>query len=159
MINPNVEQKLQKTLTMISLSDIVSNIDIKDVYILDEVINKNTIPSCDSDWKLFESPRLLYKHDTYYWFKVVFDVKRKSNNELVYFCLSPNVFGAAATIRPQGLLYLNNQAVQGLDINHREVLLEDGHYEAYILYYTHIFQDYLKLDFVRGFPKLFCIYT
>lgn len=40
-------------------------------------------------------------------------------------------------INPQGLVYLNGRMVQGLDINHHQVLLEpDTDYEMYIYFYT-----------------------
>ena len=42
------------------------------------------------------------------------------------------------TLNPQGIVYLNGQMVQGLDVNHTEAYLEPGtEYDLAIYYYLH----------------------
>ena len=79
MTNNNIEQKLIKTLSLISCSVVLRNEEIKKVFYIDKVEDKNSLPLKEKNWKEFKQPRLLFIADKFYWFKVEFDIKRKSN--------------------------------------------------------------------------------
>ncbi len=50
-------------------------------------------------------------------------------------------------VNPQGILYLNGKMVQGLDINHRDTLLEpDTDYDVYYYFYTGEVSNPIKLS-------------
>ena len=94
----------------------------------------------------FKSPWIIFEENKYILFKASFDIK-KEENQNAYLCIDTFINGVASTIRPQGLLYLNGKLIQGIDINHHEVLLDDGHYEMLLNFYTHSFQFSFPLYF------------
>ena len=113
--------------------------------------------TCEEDYKLplnadlkfedFKEPWTLFSQDKYYWFKASFDIKKDSKYLNAYLCIETFINNVAATIRPQGLLYLNGELIQGIDINHTDVLLNEGHYEMLLHFHTHVFIRSLPLYF------------
>ena len=146
MITPNVEERLETVVELLKKWRIRKQ-EFLPVSYTDNVYDKQTIPVGYGDWQTFGSPYTIYEKEKYYWFKASFEIKRERPQQKAYFCLDTHIVGVASTIRPQGLLYLNGELVQGIDINHGDVLLEDGKYEMYFLFYTHTFDRYLPLDF------------
>ena len=54
-------------------------------------------------------------------------------------------------LRPQGVLYLNDKLISGVDINHCDTLInEDGHYEMYLFMYIH--------DLIQSLLFLLCYF-
>jgi alpha-mannosidase len=92
---------------------------------------------------------MLFEQEKYYWFKASFEVKGVRETEKAFLCIETFIDGVACTIRPQGLLYLNGKLIQGVDINHTDILLKEGKYEMYLLFYTH--------TFIRALPVYFSI--
>ncbi|MBQ9714400.1 MAG: alpha-mannosidase [Clostridia bacterium] len=146
MITPNVEERLETVVELLKKWRI-SKQEFLPVLYTDNVYDKQTIPVGYDGWQTFAAPYTVYEKEKYYWFKASFEINREYPQQKAYFCLDTHIVGVASTIRPQGLLYLNGELVQGIDINHGDVLLEDGKYEMYLLFYTHTFDRYLPLDF------------
>lgn len=148
MIIPNVEERIEKVVSLLSGWRLVKK-EFLPVLYTDEVVDKQVLPTCFSGWKTFDAPYTIYEQDKYFWFKASFTIKRQNPDQKAYFYLDTGIDPrfVSSTIRPQGLLYLNGKLIQGVDINHGDVLLEDGDYEAYLLFYSHTFIKQLTLDF------------
>lgn len=145
MINPNIEEKLEVVVKRLSEYRVTDEIPLE-VFYTDGTGERHRLPEVGEKWKKFERPYVLFEEEKYYWFRCKFSVEKPAKGKRTY--LSINTFiQASATIRPQGLLYLNGKAVQGIDVNHTDVLLTDGEYEMYLLFYTHTFGRILPLYF------------
>ena len=148
MITPNIEERVATILERLKGFRTVKQEFLPTLY-TDVVTDKQVLPTDFAGWQSFDAPYTLYEQDKYYWFKAKFTVKRENANQKAYFYLDNHIdpnFNSS-TIRPQGLIYFNGKLTQGIDINHGDVLLEDGEYEAYLLFYTHFFVRYLPMDF------------
>ncbi len=141
----NIEEKLSTTvdaLSRFSVSRYIFPIRVErsDCFEDDSANRKGCV------FNEFKSPWIIFEENKYILFKASFDIK-KEENQNAYLCIDTFINGVASTIRPQGLLYLNGELIQGIDINHHEVLLDDGHYEMLLDFYTHSFQFSFPLYF------------
>ena len=148
MITPNIEERVVTILDRLQAFRIVKKEFLPTLY-TDVVADKQVLPTDFTAWQTFDAPYTLYEKDKYYWYKATFSIQRENVNQKAYFYLDNHIDTSrvASTIRPQGLLYFNGKLTQGIDINHGDVLLEDGEYEVYLLFYTHFFDRYLPMDF------------
>lgn len=148
MINPNMEERLDSILDRLK-GWRFSKTEFLPVVYTDQVEDKQVLPTDFNGWKPFDAPYTIYETEHYYWFKAKFTIQRENPYQKAYLYVETHIhrYLDAGTIRPQGLLYLNGKVVQGIDINHGDVLLEDGEYEMYLLFYSHTFDRYLPLDF------------
>ena len=145
----NIEEKLETAVnTLFSWSTVKYIFPLEVKY---AKTNKESYKLPISNYNLnfidFKEPWTLFKQDEYYWFKLSFDIKKENKYEKPFLCIETFIHNVASTIRPQGLLYLNNELVQGIDINHTDVLLEDGHYDMLLHFHTHVFSLSLPLYF------------
>ena len=148
MITPNIEERIATILDRLKAFRIVKQEFLPTQY-TDVVTDKQVLPTDFEGWQSFDAPYTLYERDKYYWFKAKFSIRRENPHQKAYFYLDNHIDTScnSSTIRPQGLIYFNGKLTQGIDINHGDVLLEDGEYEAYLLFYTHLFIRYLPMDF------------
>ena len=148
MITPNIEERLITTLNKLNEWRTAKQEFLPVVY-TDNVQDKQVLPTENTDWQAFDTPYTLYEKKKYYWFKAQFSIKRENANQKAYVSIDTHIarYLDAGTIKPQGLIYLNGKLVQGIDINHKEVLVEDGEYEMYLLFYSHTFERSLPIDF------------
>ncbi len=148
MITPNVEERLATVLNKLNGWRVAKRQPLSVAY-TDNVIDKQVLPTKQTDWQAFNPPYTLYETEKYYWFKAQFSIQRECAGQKAYVSIDTYIqrYLDAGTIKPQGLLYLNGKLVQGIDINHKDVLLDDGEYEMYLLFYTHTFERYLPMDF------------
>ncbi|MCQ2794581.1 MAG: glycosyl hydrolase-related protein [Bacilli bacterium] len=147
-MNLRLEEKLDTLVKLLNDWRLTKQIPVKVSYL--ELHNSHLSAAQKAKgFKPFKEPFMIYKPDTYIWFKGEFTINRNNDKNLnAYFLVNP-FFGRDEwdATRPQGTLYLNNRLVQGIDINHREVLLEDGHYTFYLYMYTHEFAHSFPLHF------------
>lgn len=64
--------------------------------------------------------------DERYWFKTKFTIPEAFNNKTVVFQIKTGREGEWDAINPQFLIYLNGKVVQGLDVNHREIMISEN---------------------------------
>ena len=143
MLNPNIEQKLSRTVKELELLSEVEKNKVQRIFISDQVDenNLNILPT-NIEYDEVCNPYIFTKPCKYYWVRCEFDIVDKGNEHIKSFLsLDTKINRVASTIRPQGLLYLNGEIVQGIDINHIEVSLDVGHYEMMMLFYTHDIED------------------
>ena len=148
MIIPNIEERLETTINQLSYWRVVLTEFLPVVY-TDNVPDKQVLPTDCKDWKEFNAPYMLYDEEKYFWFKANFSIQRENKNQKAYFYLEHHLhrYLDSGTIKPQGLIYFNGKLTQGIDINHGDVLLDDGTYEMYLLFYSHSFGKSLPMDF------------
>ena len=100
----------------------------------------NTLPEIDESFREFgKNERWGGKQDEHAWFYkklIIPEQYRGKNVELVI--LTDAYKQSWDAINPQFIVYLNGALVQGLDMNHREVFLDNAEesYELYIYAYT-----------------------
>ena len=148
MLNLNIEEKLITTVKHLDALRVVKKERIP-VWITEQVVDKQALPTDGCSWTSFDEPFMLFEQEKYYWFKASFKVQNVKETENAFLCIETFIDGVACTIRPQGLLYLNGKLIQGVDINHTDILLKEGKYEMYLLFYTH--------TFIRALPVYFSI--
>ena len=109
--------------------------------------SNNMLPGDSENWKTFSKNSRVSGCDSHYWFRTKFKTPEKNNeNEEIYFRLLTGKEGEWDATNPQGLLYLNGQILQGLDINHTDAILEfDTEYDMYIYFYVGMHQN--SVDF------------
>ncbi len=148
MIIPNVEERLITVINKLRDCRIVKQEFLPVVY-TDEVKDKKTLPTDYTEWKSFDAPYTIFEQEKYLWFKAKLEIKPENEYQKGYFIADTHIDISrnSSTIRPQGLFYANGELLQGIDINHGDVLLDKGEYEVYLLFYTHSFDRYLPLDF------------
>lgn len=127
-------RELQKYIsdTIIEVSDILyTPCEYKEIY------KDENIPDSALLWSTFEKDMRIGGIDKHYWFK--FKVKTPDCDRRTE-CVLSVITGKNDdwdALNPQGLVYLNGKVVQGLDINHTEVVLDfNCEYEIWIYFYT-----------------------
>lgn len=150
MITPNIEEKLSTVCSKLNTLQQIARIDFAVQYAPCNADCRHVLPTACTDWQEFCYPYYLFEQNKYYWFRAKFTVPKLQPHQKAYLCVETFIGGAASTIRPQGLLYLNGKEVCGIDINHTDVLLAGaGEYEMYLHFYTHVFGT--------GFPLYFSV--
>lgn len=145
MIQLNIEDKLETTVKKLGEFSTRKIVPLETEY-TENVSDKRALPITDITFKRFESPYHLFGSDKYYWFKTSFEIEAIPSLK-AYLCIETFIKGDASPTRPQGLLFLNGELIQGIDINHTDVFLTSGKYEMYFLFYTHNFEHTLPLSF------------
>ncbi len=79
-----------------------------------------------ADWDKFNPGEKWGGKDLHCWFKLKVRIPEKLENKAVMFEVKTGTEDDWDALNPQFLVYLNGQPVQGLDVNHREILLTDN---------------------------------
>ena len=101
--------------------------------------DNNTPPAADADWKPLAEHNHFIGKDEHFWLHVSFETPQDSSNgeECIKLRATTGREGQWDACNPQGLIYLDGVAVQGLDTNHTELMLEFGKtYDMYIYFYN-----------------------
>lgn len=95
------------------------------------------IPVDSSAWCCLEPDRQFDGVDEHYWLKINVPAVKAQKNKALYFSLKTGREGKWDASNPQGLIYIDGKAMQALDTNHTELLLEfEKEYTLYIYFYT-----------------------
>lgn len=94
-------------------------------------------PPKNAKWKTFDENDRIYGPDKHYWFRTKFRTPSDVCGKDIFVEIIMGHFETWDLSAPQGLLYLNGEMIQGIDINHRKVKLEyDTEYELYLYMYS-----------------------
>lgn len=94
-------------------------------------------PPADLEWRPFEAGTRLEGVDAHFWFRTGFDTPAAQEGKQIAFSLKTGREGQWDAENPQCIVYLNGALVQGMDVNHTQVLLEYGqHYDMQIYFYV-----------------------
>ncbi len=108
-----------------------------------EYKHNNDLPIVDSGWSNFGRNDRVKGYDTHYWFYTEILTPNISSSESVYMEVITGHEGEWDAKNPQGILYLNGNLTQGLDINHNEVFLQPNtKYTVYIYFYIGLIDGY-----------------
>ncbi len=76
-------------------------------------------------WKEFDAYRMhWYGPDQHYWFRTSFTVPKELDGKAVWIHVCTQIDESDDGKNPQFLLFVNGEIVQGIDLNHRDVLLD-----------------------------------
>ncbi len=101
----------------------------------------NTLPEIDDSFRIFaEDERWAGKQDEHAWFYKKIEVPEEFQGKNVEIVISTDAYKKYSwdATNPQFIVYLDGVLVQGLDINHREIFLDNAKesYELYIYAYS-----------------------
>lgn len=97
----------------------------------------NRPPALDAGWKDFQRNMRVGGKDGHYWFHLKFRTPAAQQDRQVNFHLVTGQDGPWDAGNPQGIVYLNGKMIQGMDINHQDVLLDfDTDYDLYLYFYV-----------------------
>lgn len=79
----------------------------------------------DSDWTQFSSIDRWGGRDKYFWFRIQVEIPENYRDKTVVFEVRTGREGQWDAINPQFLVYVNGETIQGLDVNHRDIILTE----------------------------------
>ena len=133
----HVKEKLTTFCKLLKAQAVESLLEIRDIQVMECGYKQGHRPP-EGTWLPLT---WLQGPDRHYWLRFSFRTPAaEAGSEYILSC-STGITGWDAN-NPQGLLYLNGQMIQGLDINHTEAFLEaDTAYEALVYFYTGVPAD------------------
>lgn len=116
----------------------------------------NEFPGEAAGWKRAEPGHRFSGVDEHYWIRFNLSPCAADSKKELIFSLKTGREGQWDARNPQGLLFLNGKAVQGLDVNHTWTTLEKNTaYEGYIYFYTGLeggYIDFMPSVILRDVP-------
>lgn len=90
-------------------------------YIYPNEAEEDTLP-----WEDFDCQKMhWYGKDRHYWFKTVYKVPKELDQKRMWLNVRTQIDEWDGCKNPQFLLFVNGEVIQGIDMNHREVLLSE----------------------------------
>lgn len=95
------------------------------------------IPTVDDSWKTFGEMDRIQGRDKHFWFYTEIDAPNVADDEELVLQIRTGEEGKWEwdAGNPQGLLYINEEIVQGIDVNHRKAYLKPGKKSRILLYF------------------------
>ncbi len=110
--------------------------------------SNNILPDDENPWQKLDGNTRLSGKDKHYWIRFCVDTPNISADEDLYLNIGTSHESCWDADNPQGLLYLNGEIAQGLDINHTQCKIEpDRHYDVYVYMYTSFTKETEKFTF------------
>lgn len=101
------------------------------------------IPKVDESWQKFCRNERIYGKDKHFWFYTEIKTPSISGTQQLVFEIVTGHEDEWDATNPQGLLYLNGEIVQGIDVNHRQVPIEaNKEYKILLYFYTGMEESY-----------------
>lgn len=89
-------------------------------------IHPQDAEAADVEWKDFDSKTMhWYGPDRHYWFKAVYKVPQELDGKRFWLHIATQINEWDDAKNPQFLLFVNGVAVQGVDMNHKDVLMQE----------------------------------
>ena len=103
------------------------------------------------NWEILSSKQLWGGHREYFWFETVVTIPEEYEGKCVVYELKTGCEGEWDATNPQFSIYVNHVRRQGLDVNHREVLLSERakageHYRIVLSAFTGDHNFHLLMD-------------
>lgn len=80
----------------------------------------------DATWHTYETGELWGGYDKHLWFRTKVIIPERFASKTVAFHITTGHEGEWDALNPQFLFYLDGELIQGLDVNHREVLISEN---------------------------------
>lgn len=111
-------------------------------YIQVDYKTSEMCPVPDGEWKDFKRGDRVFGKDAHFWFYAEIKTPKAEDNIEYALELVTTCDGDWNASNPQGLLYLDGNLVQGLDLNHRKAYLKaDTRYKVHIYFYTSMIES------------------
>lgn len=138
--------KIEKICDTLKSDIIKDRFNISDVYYVKTGYKKDNVLPARAAMEPFDPHMLLQGNDGHYWFNLRFKTPKKPKlDSEVYFTLATGREREWDATNPQCLVYVDSEIVQGLDVNHRELILEfDKEYDMYIYFYMGMIDDAVR---------------
>jgi len=119
-------ERIQKTCNELKDYVYTNKLAIDDYKMLKgNYLGMEAVKGAQDEWKEFHTADLWGGKDSHCWFKTKVTVPEKFSGKVV--ALNFKTFDEGwNAINPQFMLYVNGEHIQGLDMNHREVILSDN---------------------------------
>lgn len=89
-------------------------------------IHPSDVEACKEEWKPFDAKTMhWYGPDKHYWFRGEYTVPEKLDHTSIWLQVKTQIEEWDDGKNPQFLLFLDQTPIQGIDMNHREVLIAD----------------------------------
>lgn len=97
------------------------------VYKKGNYVYPEDVDASEQSFERFDSKKMhWYGPDEHYWFRTDFTVPESFDNKSIWLRVRTQIDEWDDGKNPQFLLFINNEATQGIDMNHREVLITDS---------------------------------
>ena len=150
MLNVDLIRRVKTVLAKIEEKKLLIQKEITPIYYLETDYKKGeSLPDVKSIGKNFSNGEFWGGNpDSHAWFYVEFSIPAEARNGRVEFEISTQILDGWDATNPQFIVYVNGEIKQGVDINHRSIVLSDcDFYRIHIYAYTGMMID-KKLEFV-----------
>lgn len=95
------------------------------------------IPTVDNTWEIFGENDRISGRDKHFWFYTQIETPQINDDEELFLQIRTGEEGKWEwdAGNPQGLLYIDGEIVQGIDVNHRKAYLKPGVKQDVLLYF------------------------
>ena len=133
-----MKKQIEITLNLLKEAMEKKLFSIKDISYLESGYKKNNVlPTDNYNWKSYERGNVISGYDKHFWFHFSVDTPSIAQEEELYLSIGTSHETCWDAENPQGILYLNGEIAEGLDINHTKCKLEPNkHYDVYAYMYT-----------------------
>lgn len=123
--------KLLRRIMEISGYRYIDNKSVTDIYFLEDKTKTAKYPPNETDdWKLFDKNSVVNGRDRYYWFKCSVSIPELSGDERFVLLLDFSKYIGGRIRELEGyeaLAFLNGKVYQGMDQNHKELILDSSY--------------------------------
>lgn len=123
-----IKERVEVICEQLKKQYLVKKLEINDWYMKEgNFLHPEDADADSRQWTKFDSKKdHWYGPDCHYWFKTSFTVADDMDNKPLWLVVRTQVDEWDDGRNPQFLLFINGNPVQGLDMNHREVLLTNS---------------------------------
>lgn len=122
-----LQQRIGKFLSYLEKQMYPQSLPITDIRYIKTDARFSDVPHLDtSSWETFDGREFWGGHREYYWFDMNVEIPAEFEGQCVFFDLLTGREGLWDATNPQFTCYVNGVTRQGLDVNHREVLLTES---------------------------------
>lgn len=119
-----LDQRIKKICDELSTLRYSRSVTLEKLYMLEsEEKSYQLIPSTFDEFSLYNNCIAWNANDKHCWVKTEFEVSEDFSGKQLILEVTTGREGEWDATNPQSLLYINGNLIQGLDVNHREVLL------------------------------------
>lgn len=147
-----IEEKTAKLCSRLrQLANKAVGMNLEITYVKSGYKQGNTPPV--DGWQPFNTDTRIGGFDQHFWFHIPFHSPKVEPQQEVVFQLITGEEGKWDAINPQAMFYLNGEMLQGLDINHTQVVIPaDTDCDVYIYFYIGTHENE-----VRFIPSVLCL--
>ncbi len=120
-----IAERINRLLDELSKTIYPDRIEIRNFDFIQCGYDCHVLPDADAGGKNFESGDRWGGQDKHGWFKTRAVVPESFNGRKLVFEVKTGREGDWDALNPQFLVYVNGKLIQGMDVNHREIILSD----------------------------------